>query len=251
VSVALRDAAPALAKTLKLMVALPEPLLGGVSVSQGALLVATQEQAVPDVDSCTLPLPPKEGWNGLLADTVKLQVTPASEMLKGTPPISASAARADVVEFGAIEKLALPLPLPVPPTGDVTEIQLGPGSTVQAQPTGAVTLTLATSPAALMETPALLSEYVQLAPAWFTVYVLFAIVRVPVWLPAGLGSTFTVTPPEPVPPAGPEIESHGSLETAVQGQPEADAVTLTSPEPPDALTEDDPGEMLNPHEVPN
>jgi hypothetical protein len=140
------------------MVALPDPLLGGVRGSQGALLVAIQEQADPAVDSSTLPLPPNAGWNGLFAETVKLHVTPASEMLKGTPPISTFAARAAVVEFGEMERLALPFPLLVPLAGDVTEIQLGPGSTLQAQPVGAVTLTLATSPAAEIDAPALLNE---------------------------------------------------------------------------------------------
>jgi len=76
-------------------------------------------------------------------------------------------------------------------------------------------------------------------------------VSVPVRVPATFGSTLTVTPPDPVPLAGPEIDSQESLATAVHRQPEVEAAILTNPEPPEAFTEDDPGDMLNPHDVPN
>jgi hypothetical protein len=53
-----------LAVTLKLMVALPDPVVGAFTVIQLALSVAVQEQLVPAV-SPNDPLPPVEGMFAL------------------------------------------------------------------------------------------------------------------------------------------------------------------------------------------
>ena len=66
-----------------------------------------------------------------------------------------------------------------------------------------------------------------------------------------LTSTLTVTLPVPVPEGDPTIESHGSLGTALQPQPEAEAVMPTRPDPPAAPTEDDPGARLMAQALPN
>jgi hypothetical protein len=98
--------------------------------------------------------------------------------VKACPPIVSVAERADVPVFAAIENATVPLPLPVAP--DVIVAQESGVVAVQAQPPGAVTVTVPLPPAAATacDVGAIVTAH-EMA-ACVTVNVLPAMVSVPV-----------------------------------------------------------------------
>jgi hypothetical protein len=176
VNVALLAAPLPLAPTVKLSVLLPLPLLLP-SVSHGVFVDAVQLQPAPVVIP-TLPNPPAAGCTGLLALKVKLHGTPACVTANGWEATMTLAARFAVVEFAAIERLTVPLP--VPDGAPVGEIQPGPVLAVHEHPAGALTPKEAGPPAEVMAVPALVRENVHPTPASVTLSIWPAILIIPV-----------------------------------------------------------------------
>src|SRR5574340_609063 len=115
----------------------PVPEGGEVTVSQSALLEATQSQAGPAAAMLKAPVPPGAGWTGLVPLMLKLHGTPGCVTSNGCPPIVMMPERACVLEFAATVKFTVPLPEPLDP--EVTVTQLGLVPTLQVQPAGVVT----------------------------------------------------------------------------------------------------------------
>jgi hypothetical protein len=135
-----------------------------------------------------------------------------------------------------------PLPLPVAPA--LIVIQLALLVAVQPQPVGAVTATVPLPAAAVRFVDVGEIAGVHGVPAWLTVKLSPAIVRVPVRLVvAALAATVNVVLPGPV-PAAPELTViHAALLTADHTQP-VPTLTVLLPVPPPATTDCEVGEIL-------
>ena len=223
----LRGAPVPLAFTVKFSVPLPVPLvLEGTS--QAAFELAVHAHPALAVRS-TLPLPPAADCTGLFALRLKLQGTPACCTEKLCPATRTAACRALTVEFDAMERLTVPLPLPL--VAETGEIQLGPVSALQLQPAGVMTPKEAVPPEEAMDVPGLERLNVQPRPASLTVSVWPAMVMMPVRLvPFGLAAKFRLTVPEPLPAPLPLIQV--STWVVLHAQPVADEFTVMGPLPP-------------------
>ena len=129
----------------KVRVPVPLPLPPDVTVSQLALLDDVQAQ--PD-GAVTVIVPPPAAvvsdW--LVAERVNVQGVFASVTVNVCPAMVSAADRAVVPVFTATLKVSVLVPLPLPP--DVTVSQLALLDEVQAQPAGAVTVTVPVPPGA-------------------------------------------------------------------------------------------------------
>ena len=158
------------------------------------------------------------------------------------PAIVSVPLRLEGDEFASTMKPATPGPDPETPL--LTVIQDALLIVPQAQPAPVVTVLLPLPPAGVNDWLVGEMLYEQLAPPWVTLYVLPAIVSVPLRLledafASTLNPTFPL--PEPVPPAVTVI--HAALLVADQAQPPP-AVTALLPVPPLPAKEPLAGEML-------
>jgi hypothetical protein len=176
-------------------------------------------------------LPPDAGRFAPLAESCTLQVTPLSLTLNGCPATVREPFCIVAVVFAAAVKFTVPEPVPLAVFGS-TVSQLELLAAVQAQPEGAVTVTVPGPPVALKEVVPE-SEYEQATPDSETVNVLPAIASDPLRvLEPPLAPALKDTVPGPVPLEPPVIVTQGApLLLAVQEQP-AGVFTLTLLEPP-------------------
>jgi hypothetical protein len=249
VRVALRAAALPLAAAVNPMVAAPLPDVAP-SPSQLALLEATQLHPAPLAEIVTVPPPAPEPSTRLLELRLKLHGTPACVTWNVCPPISAEAVLDTVVEFGATASVTVPLPLGGG-AGAESEIQDGPVSVLHPHRAGAVIPTDTCPPAEETDVPGSESEYVQLAPAWFTACVWPFTLIAPDRLPGfALACTENASGPDPMPePLA--IWIHESAVVAFHGQAADDAFTVACPEPPPAGTADAAGDIVKAQLMPN
>jgi hypothetical protein len=200
-----------------------------VTDTKPELLAAVQAQPVGAV-TLTLPGPPLEANEPDEADRENVQATPDSVTVKVLPATVSVPLLALAVLLAVTEKPTVPLPLPGVP--EVTDTKPALLAAVQAQPVGAVTLTLPGPPLAPKDADVADRENVQAAPDSVTVKVLPAMVSVPL---LELDELFAVTenPTGPLPlPTEPEVtDTKPALLAAVHAQP-VGAVTLTLPGPP-------------------
>jgi hypothetical protein len=212
------------------------------------LLDVVQEHPLPFAVTVNDPLPPEIAMFSVVGVTVKEHDAAAWVTVKFWPAIASVADRTVVLGFAATAKPADPLPVPLAPlvivthdTGDVAD---------HAQPEGAVTVTVPVPPPAAID--ALDGEIVgvHVTADCVTVNVFPPIVKVPVrdWF-------FVFAPmekldepfPDPFAPAVTVI--HVALLTVVHAQPVM-ALMVVDPDPPDALTVCDDGEIVGVHGAP-
>jgi hypothetical protein len=172
-----RADAPVFAATENATVPLPLPLPPEVIVTQESAVVAVHEQ-LPGAVTVTVPLPPDAATACDAGVIVMSHGMPAWVTVNVLPAIVTVPVRGDTDVFAAELKLTEPLPAPDAPA--VTVSQLSLLTAVQAQPAGAVTVTVPVPPfdTTLCDVGEIVS--VQVMPAWLTVKVLPAIVSVPV-----------------------------------------------------------------------
>ena len=147
VTVALRDAVAVFAVALTLTVPLPDPLAPLVTVSHDALLVAVQVQPVAAV-TVTAPLPPPDTMLKAVADSVKVQGTPAWVTVTLCPATVTVALCDNELVFAVAVMLTVPFPDPLAPLVTVSQDALLVA--VQAQPVAAVSVTEPLPPPATM-----------------------------------------------------------------------------------------------------
>jgi hypothetical protein len=213
-------------------VPLPVPLDPDVIVSHAALLVATQVQFWLVV-TATLLVPAVAAGVSDVGDTVKEHEfeLPACVTVTVCPATVNVPVRDEVVAFAAIEKLTVPLPVPLAPAVTVSHAVL----LIAAQVQPAVVVTAVLLEPAL---DAVLSDVGDTpkvhgagAAAWVTVTVWPATVSVPVrGEVAGFAAIEKFTAPFPLPLAPEVTVSHAALLVAVQVQPAA-VVTAVLLEP--------------------
>jgi hypothetical protein len=172
-----RADAPVFAATENATVPLPLPLPPEVIVTQESAVVAVHEQ-LPGAVTVTVPLPPDAATACDAGVIVMSHGMPAWVTVNVLPAIVTVPVRGDTDVFAAELKLTEPLPAPDAPA--VTVSQLSLLTAVQAQPAGAVTVTVPVPPfeATLCDVGKIVS--VQVMPAWLTVKGLPAMVSVPV-----------------------------------------------------------------------
>jgi hypothetical protein len=158
-------------------------------------------------------------------EKVHAEESPSWVTVTVTPATVSVPVRGDVLELAATEYATVPLPVPVLP--EVIVIQAAFELAVHGQPEDVMTATLLAELPATTVTSVGEAEKVQGPPAWFTVIVTPATVRVPV---RGdvlvLAATVYVTVPLPLPAAPELIVSHGAFDVADQLHPEV-VVTTT------------------------
>jgi len=143
VRVAVRAVCPVFAVAANVRVPVPVALPPAVTVNQLALL--EEVQAHPD-GAVTVIVPPPAAavsdW--VVAERVNVQVVFACVTVNVWPAMVRAPDRAVVPVFAATLKVSVLVPLPLPP--DVTVSQLALLEDVQAQPDGAVTVTVPVPP---------------------------------------------------------------------------------------------------------
>jgi hypothetical protein len=211
-------------------------------VTHAALLAAVHAQPVA-AETVTFPLLAEEPT---LADTgasVGAQGAPACVTVKVLPPIVSVPLRCVVVGFAVTLNVTEPLPVPVAP--ELIVIQ--PALLAALQPQAAVTATLPLPALEVMVADAGEIVGTHGAPAWLTVNVEPAIVKVPVRLVVALlAATVKVAVPGPALEAPVLTLIHEALLTAVHRQPAA-TLTVLLAEPPPAAIDCDAGEILGAH----
>jgi hypothetical protein len=156
---------------------LPLPLAPAVTVIQPALLVAVQAQPVAAV-TVIVPVPAASDGLADVGAIVGAQGAPAWVTVKVLPAIVSVPVRALVVGFAVTLYVTAPLPLPLAPA--LIEIHDALLLAVQAQPVVAVTVTVPVPPAAVAFAEGAEIVGPHGTPAWVTVKVRPATVRVPV-----------------------------------------------------------------------
>ena len=218
---------PVVDAALKPTVPGPEPLAPDVTVSQEALLVAVHEHP-PAVATSMLPVPPLDGTSVLVGVIEKEQPPPLPcwFTVKVCPPIVTVDERAALV--GATVSLTVPSPEPLDP--EVTVIQLALLVAVQAQPAAAITLTVASPPAASNCCPCDPSVTMQPADCE-TASVTPPTLIVPLRAGPDMGATEKLIAPFPVPDVAPVRVIHDASLAALQAHPGATWI-VELPAPP-------------------
>jgi hypothetical protein len=211
----------------------------GLTVIHDALLDAVQAQ--PDgAVTLTLDVPAPAATDSVVGDAENVQGTPACVTVTVCPATVTVPVRELVLEFAAMVSVTDPFPLP---DAGLTVIHAAPLEAVQAQPAGAVTLTLDVPAPAATDSVVGDAENVQGTPACVTVTVCPATVTVPVReLVLEFAAIVSVTDPFPLPDAGLTVIHDAPLD-AVQAQPVV-VTTVTDEVPAPAATLSVVGEML-------
>jgi hypothetical protein len=238
----LRGAAVVFGATRK--VTPPLPLLFGpapaVMLIQDELLTAVQTQPVGMVTDTTRD-PPGASNDSFVDDTLAVHSAAACVTFSRRPPIAIVPLRDVPAGLASTRYVVLPLPVPEAPVR--IEIHETLGTADHPQPPGTVMFTLPLPPAAAMFWLAGFSEASHAAPAWVITNGWPATVTVvDRELLSGLAATEYPALPLPVPPGAPNVTQDTGL-CAVHEHVRP-AVTLTLPDPADAVSEALAGEML-------
>lgn len=227
VNVADRDVVAVLGATVYDSVPAPEPAAPAVMVIQ--LAGFDEDHAQPaEVETDTEPLPPPETNDCEVGVTVYPQLAGAAWLtVTDCPAIVSVAVREAVVPLADAVIVTVPLPEPLAPP--VMAAHAAPLLAVQLHPACAVTVTVSVPPAAAALRLVGDTAYAHAWPAWVTVTVWPAIVKVPVRedVPALAAAAIdTVPPPLPLAPA--VTLSQLALDIVVHVHP-VPAVTLSLP----------------------
>jgi hypothetical protein len=217
----------------------PEPLPFAAVIHETVL---DDDQLQPAaVETVTDMLPPANGTDMVVGETVIVHPAPSWLTVNVSPPIVSVPTRACVAVFAAALNETVPFPLPLAPAVTVSQLVLLVAD--HAHPVSVATDVEPVPPVAATVRLVGVSVVSQAAAAWFTVNVRPATLSAPERASGvGFAAAVNVTVPLPLPFAPAVMASQSVAVVEVHAHPDG-AVTAVEPLPPAATTDWLPGEI--------